>query len=285
MNSKKINIYSYSNYTDYLKDLIKNCPNNGRGIKSTLSKLLGCKPSYISHILSERLYLSPEQAFKISNFFMLDNGETNLFLTLVNHSRAETKQLKRQIQNQINYIRKTELSIGEFSSKSNDSEHIMEHESLGELANSWIYTAIILKINHETNGTSYYKLSEKLKIDVQILKEAAKILNKRGYIEIKGEYIFPKDKTVSYLTSGLMENRNLHLTWRNKILNDIQVDSKHNNLHITFPIATTKEVLKQFEEILMKATTKMKDILDESMDDKNYPLDECSIVSIDIVKF
>jgi hypothetical protein len=77
-----------------------------KGYKSLLAKAAGFHTSYLSHVLSERAHISPEQAIAICDFWGLNAIHTDYFLALLNKERAGSERLRKKYELDLDRIRK-----------------------------------------------------------------------------------------------------------------------------------------------------------------------------------
>lgn len=290
MTRSNINIFNYTDYRSALNKMIDNAPYNGRGIKSTIAYLIECRPSYITHVLSGRLNFTLEQAIVVTKYFELNANETNFFLALLNYDRAGNSDLKKHYQSQLALLKELSKSTGQSVIDNPDPERL-EYEEVRELSSSWIYTALIVKIASNA-GTSICKLQNDLQIKKEIISDAIKLLIRRGYVIKDGDSLFKSNKNVSFVCKEIIAHRNMHITWRSKVLHDLQQLKDRDGLNITFPIATNYKLKNKCVDILKDAISEIKNLMnndtsqrsDESCDDnENY--DETFVINIDMAKF
>ena len=90
-----IDIYEFNKTSQIFKTAIRSKPNRGRGVRALLAKFVGCQPTYISHVLSERTLFSLEQCEAACRFFEFNIESTHFCLNLLNLERAGTKSRVR----------------------------------------------------------------------------------------------------------------------------------------------------------------------------------------------
>jgi hypothetical protein len=66
--SDKIKKITYSDYKNYVNDVIASMPIKVRGIKKDIPLVLGCLPTYVSQVLGGELHFNLEQADDIRLF-------------------------------------------------------------------------------------------------------------------------------------------------------------------------------------------------------------------------
>lgn len=92
-------IFNFSNYKEYLSELFK-APQN-RGLMTKAAETIGCGKSYLSRVLSEKMDLSLDQGFQLSQFLDHTENETEYFKLCIEFSRAQNFSYKKNLQNKI----------------------------------------------------------------------------------------------------------------------------------------------------------------------------------------
>ena len=104
-------LFSSTNYRQYLKDWISSQPKRGRGLISALAKAAGCQPVYFSRVLLEKAQLSLEQAQAIQPLLGHAGEEIDFFLLLVEWDRAGNRALKNYFAGKIEAAREVRASL------------------------------------------------------------------------------------------------------------------------------------------------------------------------------
>ena len=87
-------IYQYTDYKEYFKEVIQKKPKAGRGQYLKLSQYLNVHSTLISQVLGGQKDFSSEQAIKVAKYFALNAQETEYFFTMLNLNKAGSAELR-----------------------------------------------------------------------------------------------------------------------------------------------------------------------------------------------
>lgn len=104
-------ITEFSDYKGYLKALLRTYPKSGRGQSRRLAEHLGVAPIVVSQVLARDRHFTPEQAVKVAAYFGMDERATEYFVFLVNHARADSKDLKAFYSEKLSRLRREAENI------------------------------------------------------------------------------------------------------------------------------------------------------------------------------
>ncbi|RYZ57989.1 MAG: DUF4423 domain-containing protein [Proteobacteria bacterium] len=96
--------FSAACYLDIIRSQLE-LNSSVKGYKSLLAKAAGFHTSYLSHVLSERAHISPEQAIAICDFWGFNAIHTDFFLALLNKERAGSDRLRKKFELDLERIR------------------------------------------------------------------------------------------------------------------------------------------------------------------------------------
>jgi uncharacterized protein (TIGR02147 family) len=210
INIKK-SLFQFKDYRDFLKEYIKLLPD--KGAKSTLSTILGCKPSYLSKILAKNAHLSIDHAGNLAEHLNFDDEATEYFLYLVLSLKSNVKSLKTFMSNRMNKINDIHNQIDD-SLIGTSTEGSTANYLAGRWYRSVIYDLLSMK---ELEGSAI-KISKKLRLPESLINEVLGELKLLGLISGSSETGFAIDNSIPHLNvfpsssvqnSMLMQFRNL----------------------------------------------------------------------------
>ncbi len=239
-------VVEFTNYKEFLRELIKSLPKHGRGKASALARHLNTSPIVVSEILNQERQLTLDQAIKTAEFFGLSELEADYFLNMVALARAESKELKAYLEIKLEKIRGEARKI-----KANvvGKEYLSEME-FGVFYSNWYYTAVSCLISIKGFQTidaiaEYFSEIPKSKI-----AEVVSFLVASGVCKQEGGHILP-GLTSTYVAEPNPYVNNHRRNWR---LKAIEAFSKHNSesIHISFPVSLSAKDSEIFRKELVE---------------------------------
>src|SRR4051812_14315407 len=97
-------VYTYSSYKPLMADRL-----NGEGRRGQLSRAaeaLNCQRSYLSRVINSNLHLTPDHAFQLARFWLLNADETDYFTLLVDYDRAGTPEFRQALKGKLAALKK-----------------------------------------------------------------------------------------------------------------------------------------------------------------------------------
>lgn len=254
-----LSVFDFKDYRAFLKKEFAG-KGAGRGKRANLANFLGCQTSFLSQVLTDRAHLSLEHAIKTSEFFQHSEEEKTYFMFLVQKAKAGSKSLESffdtkilQIQKQRDQVRerikiRTKLS----------AEDQMRYYS------SWFYSAIhILCALPDFNTTE--KISQKLKLDIGLIKEALGFLESKGFVQLsKGTYSIGAKRI--HLSQGSPMLPRHHSNWRMKAIESVDQE-KSSDLHYSAVLGIAKADVKVFKEKILKLLEELEPIVSDSKEE------------------
>lgn len=254
----EVNIFKYKDYRKYIINRIECFPKFGHGIRTKLASILNCRPSFITHVLNNRLDFTSEQALKIAVFFKLNDGEIDYFLLLIRFERAGNTELKSHIKKQIEKSKIYHITQSMLTTRQDtDISNNYQIKDISIFTTSWPHMAVILLIAQEVAMTKS-GLAKHLTINEDTLTSIIKDLINVNIVKMLDKnrlYVSKKDYEV--ILSNIIEEKNFHITWRNKLIDKLQTtqrDLKSNsNIHYTLPVCLPESVILDVKSILEDA--------------------------------
>lgn len=211
MNDIKKQLFKYEDYRDFLKYYFAS--QSDKGMKGVLSNVLGCKPSYLSKILSKNAHLSIDHAGNLAEHLGFDEESTEYFLYLVLSLKSNVKSLKTFMSKKMKDISCIHNQIDD-SLIGTDTRGSIADYLAGRWYRSVIYDLLEIK---ELEGSAE-KISIKLRLPVELVEEVFGELKLLGLITGNAKVGFEIDKDATHLNvfpsvsvqnSMLMQFRNL----------------------------------------------------------------------------
>ena len=233
-----INIFSYLDYKSYITDLISvNAAT--RGYQSRLAKGAGCQRSYLSQVINGNLNLTLEQACGLTNFWELNEFESEYFLDLVSLGKAGTPSLKKRLTSR---LEKTKIQAENLSNRIKSNQ--LEIAARQLYYSAWYWSAIhialsIPEMNRSQKIADYLGLSGDLVNEVLAgLQDIGLAKNEMGTWQlILGSMHLPKDSPLITMH---------HNNWRQRAMLKMQPSDYQCNFSSAFTMSTQDyELLKK----------------------------------------
>ena len=264
-----MNIFEYSEYKRYLRDMIASFPKRGHGQIQRIAAHLGVHPTLISQVLGGDRDFSSEQIHGLCGYLGLQQLETDFLILLLQSERAGTSELKKYYKNKIDHLKRTSLNI---------ASRLEKAKSLTELErsifySSWIYLATWLFTSVE-EGQTLDSIAEKLSLSraqaadiLHFLQDVQLCFEEGGRYQMNSQHI--------HLEFGSPFLGRHHANWRIKSLQRID-DLSEEEMMFTSPFSVSKkDFLRIREEIvqLIKSTSSLI---------KNSPAEDIACMNIDL---
>lgn len=201
-------VFEFDDYKSYLTAAADSRQHFERGFRSRLAEALGCQNAYVSNVLNKDAHFSLEQAFKIGLFLGLTGDERKFFLTLIEHARAGTSELRAHFAIEISDLRAKHLNlkdrVGEAFEISAEAQSIYYSH--------WSYAAIhMLTTLPDLRDVS--QIAEALRLPLEAVRAALLFLNSVGLVvENKGR-LTPGPSQI-HLGRDSHQLRQHHTNWR-----------------------------------------------------------------------
>jgi uncharacterized protein (TIGR02147 family) len=220
-------------------------PGAPRGALTKLALAAGCKPSYISHVLSDTAELTPDHALAISQFMRFTEIEAEYFMCLVDFERAVTPSLKNRIALKLENFRRQALDLSSVLSKKNK----LSDADLSQYYSSWLFSAVhILVTIPDFNDER--KIAEKLSQNPKLILQVLESLQKIGFVSKT-----PKGWQVSGPDLHLPKNSTLisqhHQCWRAQAVLSSQNKSNADTVHFTGVYAIGKTDYHKLQQMIL----------------------------------
>lgn len=214
-------VFAYKDYKKYLQDRISGL----RGESTRIAMACGCEKSYLSRVMRSEVHITPDHAFRMSEYWQLNQEEQEYFLLLVEEARAGDFQLKKYLQKKMLILKKNKEEL------KNIAERPLLEENEDEIwyNSSWLHCAVHMM--SAVPRQTVEAMSKRFHVSSAVLNPVLSRLQKMGYIEKKqGYWQYLAGEAHLSRFSPLVAFH--HINWRNQALSDL-LDSKNESVHFT----------------------------------------------------
>ena len=236
-------VFSLNSYKSIMKR--KLLGNENRGQITRAAEFLSCQRSYLSRVISEELQLSPDHALQLTLFWKMKPDERDYFITLVDHERAATPELRSFIQSKIIELKRKYDSIDNRTTRKTvgfDSNQV-------RYFSSWEWSAIHFMTSIPELQTPK-KISERLGIKESEVSKKLKVLSEQGFVtETKGKWVYKGGEFHTPKNSPLVLLH--HQNWRARAILDAQ-EYDRDSLHYTNVQTMSREDAEKVKSLLLE---------------------------------
>lgn len=173
-------VFEVTDYKKFLKFKVEET----RGNLTKLAAIAQCQGSYLLRIINEEAHLTPDQAFRVCDYWNLDSAEKKYFMTLLNYERAADPKFKTELKNEL-----TELIA-----QTNNLKKVVKRESADEIQFLLEYHSDFkIALTHFLTGCeklqSHSALMKRLSLDSQTVSVVTDFLKRNALVSTKGQHI------------------------------------------------------------------------------------------------
>ncbi len=218
-------VFECKTYKDYLNGVENDRKAFRKGFRSRLAEVLNCQNAYISHVLNSQANFSLEQGLQIGNFLKLTQPESRYFLTLIEHARAGTEDLRNFFSQELLRLKEKHFDLKERIVESK----ILSAELLGIYHSSWVYSAVHILVTIPEMQT-IAKIANALSLSRKIVEEVISFL-------VSSEILVEKNGTFSSGTTTLHLGADSphicrhHVNWRLAAIQNLERAGVQNQIH------------------------------------------------------
>jgi uncharacterized protein (TIGR02147 family) len=238
-----------------------------RGAHQSMAHALGIFPSYLSLILRGDRNLNLDQGMLLANHLELKKIERRYLMRVIELDRAQTKQLKEEIESELEEIR---LSENQISKKVEREEFALSMDDSTRFFSSWAYSAIHLMaaITPILNPAT---VARKLKLDVTEVKGIFDFLIRTGLWKKEDRRIILGTNFIHLDHLSSLINHH-HMNWRLKSITHHQSLDKEKELAYSLCVALSTEDALKIRSVLLKAIENIRKTSDPSPSEVLYNL-------------
>lgn len=244
------NLFDYKSYRQYLTDL---CSSQGaqRGYQSQLARAAGCQAAYFSQVLKQKVHLTEDQIYSLTEEMQLAPAETNFLTLLLRFEKAGTEKLRKHLGREITQAKAEQNRL---SSRVPADQIIHSQEDLGRYFSSWLPSAIHV-LTSSKNYQSVDKIAERLHLPKEDVKEFLDFLVRMKWVQktdqkyqySAGNIHVPKE---SPLQSSMQMTRR-HIAMNSIVLNP--ADAIHYSSMFTLDLESFEELKKLTTSFVQKS--------------------------------
>ncbi len=261
--------WSSSNYRDLLNTYMgyRNS-RRPRGAVSALAKRMGCHTTFIAQVMKGRANLSLEQGLRASEHFGWSNDESAFFLALISYERAGTVSLRNHFKAQLDQYRAKQTDLK--SRLGVDQPAVKEHEF--EYFGNWA-CQVVHALVFTGSQISIPKLASALNLDPESISYILDRLETMGLIQAVNKHgRWQTTQKFLHLSRESPAIRHLHLSWRGKVISDLQTQKLNEGLHYSSVMTISRSDFEKSRQILIQALQEIKEIASESQSEQPHVL-------------
>ncbi len=262
--NKLFDIFESKNYKQYLHSKVGGA-NQKKGVKSAISRALGCKATYISHVLNGSANFSIEQAEILNHFFAHTKEESQFFLLMILRDRAGTYTLKKHFQEQLDQILKNRLTL----TKRLGQKNILNEEQRSVFYSVWYFLAVHIGLTIPEWQTQEM-ISKKLGLSTSRTSDALKFLCEIGLVEKKGSRFVPTESEIR-LGNDSHHILKHHTNWRVKAIESLEREVELD-MHYSGVMSLSESDVIKIKNLLLEQLKENLKIVAKSKEEKLYVL-------------
>ncbi len=261
-------IYEFNDYKSYLKYQI----DRQRGEHTKIANAAQCQKAYLSRVIKAETHLTPDQAFRITEFWKMTTDERDYFITLLEIERAADNNYKNLLKQKANSIKEKNTKIKVITGREDapiSQQDIFYHSHwailiIHILATSYVYRNVI-------------QLQKKLELPNSIFEKYLNYLQDQKLIIRKGNELFVESgpKHIPKSSPALIYFLNL---WRQKALMHLP-SLDEQSIHYTNVQTISMADYEKLLFLLRNSIKEMSTISSNSGDEEVY------VFNCDLFKF
>jgi uncharacterized protein (TIGR02147 family) len=265
-------IFEFDLYREFLRARF---PGTGelRGLRKRLAEALGCQPSFVSLVITERAHMSEDMILETAEFLKLREVETEYLLQIYHSERAGTAKLRKYYERKIESIRLKKSQVDQALAKKTD----LSFEDKTKYYSSWLNAAVHIAATLNT-GETVESIARRLEYAEDEVRKAADFLISIGLIEEKASRLRTTNNRVHLSRNSPLAPVS-HSSWRVESIRHIQ-KMREENMHFSSVYSISKSDYWRIKKMLEEAILACEKVVRES----KHEQDLCAI-SIDLYKY
>lgn len=232
-----------------------------RGAIKALSEALGCHSTFIALVLKGNADFSLEQAMKVCEHYRFSGPETEFFICLLQRDRAGTPLLKSFFQKQLNQLLENRMDI----EKRLNAKEVELFQKEVTYFGSWIYQTVHAVT--QMSGQNMASISKLLKVPIEEVQTVLSFLENMGLVQKEGSS-WVSTNNFLHLSKDSSLIKHLHLTWKTKLLADLQSGRPLEGTHYSGAITISESDYRNVREVLIESLGKIRTITQKSNSEK-----------------
>lgn len=253
-------VFEFDSAIEFLQSRMK-ARSREWGLITQMAEAIGCQRSHLSRVLKEEVYLTPDQAACLCDFFELSENETEYFMTLVHLSRASHPSLKQKMQRKLTALKRAHQDLATRLQEPS----LQDREFARTYYSAWYWGAI-----HILTSISEYqtleKICEKLVLSKKKVKHCLQKLESQGFVEkVKSREqeiwrCLPKSLHLP-AESELISLH--HSNWRERAVMD-STETNTGQIHYTITQSISRRDMEYLKELFLNMIDHYKKTADPS---------------------
>lgn len=270
INMNDPSVFSAKSYRDFIREWISS-RDSARGLQGQMCEAMECQSAHLSRALQDKVHLTMDQAFLLTQFLGLGKAETGYFLKLTERDRAGSPKYRSQISEELEDMKQAHDDLATRFKQ----ERIGNHEQEAIYYSSWHWIAIHYITASEKFQTPQ-KIADRLGLEVSFIRSSLETLEQFGLVKRKGDrWILNSGSIHMPKTSPL--NSIQHGNWRNRAVLKSQ-NQKDDGLHYTIVQTISEDDFVSIKQQLLNAIDKYRKTADAS------PSEEITCFAIDFFR-
>lgn len=232
-----------------------------RGAIKALSEAIGCHSTFIALVLKGSADFSLEQAMKVCEHYRLSSAETEFFICLLQRDRAGTLLLKSFFQKQLNQLLENRMDI----ERRLDAKGVELFQKEITYFGNWTYQAVHAVT--QMPGQNIASISKLLKVPEEEVQTVLSFLENMGLVQ-KEKSCWVSTNNFLHLSKDSNLIKQLHLTWKTKLLADLQSGRPIEGTHYSGTITISEADYRNVREVLIESLGKIRTITKKSSSEK-----------------
>lgn len=263
-----MDVFEFEDYRAFIHHQIEQ-NRTQRGYRSRLAEAAGCRLSYLSQVLGERVQLTPDQAAGLCALWELEPERTDYFLALVNLERAGAPALKAAIRRQLKQLKDKHQ---ENVRRASDAV-VLPLEQLAQYHSGWHRMALHALVSIEAFQT-VPAIAQRFRLSPEEVQHYLWDLERMGLVRRVGERWLATD--VSTMTPAASPLSNMtHTNWRLRAIDRLG-RREPSDLHYSSAIALSRQDLLWVRRQTMAYVNQLTQSLEQSVPE------ECVALLVDL---
>ncbi len=257
----KPQVFQFEDYKSALQTCLKD---QAWGSVSKLAQAAGCQRSYLSRVLNQEIHLTLDQAFKLCQYWDLNESEQKYFLAMVEKDRASDPDYKNYLARQMDAIK------GEFENLKNR----VERPSIESAHTEWMYFSNWLPVALHLASSipqlqSLEQLSQRFNLHPDLALQVMKNLEGGGFVQYLGNNKWKYKTGARHIP---LDSPLLRLHAQNWRLQALQAHSKKDpgEIHYTLVQSMSLKAAKEIKSRLSDVVAEVEKIAGPSKEEEIF---------------
>jgi uncharacterized protein (TIGR02147 family) len=252
-----MNVFEFKDYKKFVNAHIETLPQHGRGEFRKISIHLSMHSTTVSQIFNGDKNLTLEQAADLCGYLHLSELEVEYFLALVQLARSGSINLCKNIEIQLERLRKEHQQL--VHRLKNNAQFESEVQAI--FYSNWYYAAIRV-LSSIPGYQDVSTLTKRLQLPVKTVNQAVKFLIQSGLCVLEEGKIVPGPRRTHLGADSPFVNSH-RLSWHLKALEKLK-DINEESLVYSAPLSIGQDEKEKAREILIEAIKRITDLAAQS---------------------